>query len=129
MRPSLPTSLPLGPSLVREPDGAVVAARVEVADGFLARFRGLMLRPRLEAGSALWLEPCSSIHMMFMRFRIDAVFLDSIGTVLGISPRVLPWLGFAACRGARTTVELPAGAAAAAGISPGDRLVLRGVPT
>lgn len=110
-------------TLVRASDGKALA-RVEVARGFVGRFLGLMFRRRLEPGAALWLEPCSSIHMMFMRFAIDVAFLDPEGRVLKVAPRVRPWLGLAACSGARTAVELEAGAAERAGLAPGDVLRL-----
>lgn len=118
-------TLTMSPALVRESDGRVVASNLEVADSFLSRFLGLMGRAALPAGGALWIEPCSSIHMMFMRFRIDAVFVDAEGRVLKVSPRVLPWLGLTWCSGAAAVVELEAGAAGRASLSPGDRL-LRG---
>jgi uncharacterized membrane protein (UPF0127 family) len=111
-------------SLVRVADGAVVAASCEMARTLGARLLGLMGRPSLPPGGALWLEPCSSIHMMFMRFPIDAVFVDGDGTVLKVSPRIRPWIGIAASFAARATIELEAGAAERARVAPGDRLVL-----
>ena len=53
----------------------VLAERVEVAAGLWGKFKGLMGRPSLDAGAALWLPDSNGIHMMFMRFPIDAVFL------------------------------------------------------
>ncbi|GIW17664.1 MAG: hypothetical protein KatS3mg064_0821 [Tepidiforma sp.] len=91
--------------------GNVVADRVAVADSFWSRFRGLMLRRTLEPGEGLLIQPCSSIHMLFMRFAIDAVFMDGDGRVLRVARRVRPWVGLAAARGARAVIELPAGAA------------------
>ncbi|MEZ0227209.1 MAG: DUF192 domain-containing protein [Planctomycetota bacterium] len=111
--------------LVRASDGAVVAARCEVARTFGSRFLGLMGRAGLPPGGALWIEPCNSIHMMFVRFRIDVVFVDAEGRVLKVAPRVMPWLGLAACRSAVATVELEAGAAERMRLSPGDVLELR----
>ncbi len=95
--PLVPTTAPTAPAktaprLVRERDGAVVAERLEVADTFLGRLRGLMGRRGIDAGAGLWIEPCSSIHMMFVRFPIDAVWVDGNGTVLKVSPAVTPWM-------------------------------------
>src|SRR5215210_3020121 len=53
----------------------VLAADVESADSLWAKFMGLMGRPPLDAGAGLWLPDSNGIHMMFMRFPIDAVFL------------------------------------------------------
>jgi uncharacterized membrane protein (UPF0127 family) len=48
---------------------------LEVAGSLWAKFMGLMGRPSLDAGAGLWLPDSNGIHMMFMRFPIDAVFL------------------------------------------------------
>lgn len=120
--------------LVRERDGtdgsvqsSTLVARLELARTFFARFLGLMGRAPLPEGAALWIEPCSSIHMLFMRFPIDVVFVDAAGTVVSVASRVRPWVGMAFGKGARAAIELPAGAASQAGIAPGDRLLVREV--
>ena len=48
---------------------------VEVADSLWGKFMGLMGRRSLPAGAGLWLPGTNGIHMMFMRFPIDAVFV------------------------------------------------------
>ena len=53
----------------------IVAARVEVAASLWGKFMGLMGRASLEPDAALWLPDSNGIHMMFMRFPIDAVFV------------------------------------------------------
>ncbi len=86
-----------------------------------ARFRGLMLRKGLADGEALDIRGESSIHMMFMRFPIDAVFYDRDGKVTRVKQDLRPWTGIAfGGRGAKGVIELPAGSAA--GVSPGDQL-------
>ena len=52
-----------------------LATWVESADGLWAKFKGLMGRAALRPDHALWLPDSNGIHMMFMRFPIDAVFL------------------------------------------------------
>lgn len=106
--------------LLRTARGDVI--RAEVADSFLRRFRGLMLRRALPADGGLLLAPCASIHMCFMRFAIDAVYLDDDCRILKIAPHLLPWLGLSCCRGAWGCLELPAGAAARLGLAVGERL-------
>lgn len=112
-----------GSSLVKA-DGTVVAAHLELADSIWKRFMGLMGRPGLEPGHGLHLSPCSSIHMFFMRFPIDAVFLDRDGVVLRVYRGLRPWRMTGIVRRAKACVELPAGTAEAAGIAPGDRLLV-----
>ncbi len=81
-----------------------------------------MLRRGLDIGGGLVIEPCNSIHMMFMRFPIDAVFYNKAHEVTRVARGLRPWTGFAlGGRGARGVIELPEGAAQ--GVEPGHRLV------
>ena len=98
--------------LVDADTGEEIAGRVRVADNPWTRFRGLMLAPPLAAGEGLFIRPCGSIHMMFMRFRIDAVFLDRDNRVTSVARSLPCWRGLAfGGRGAKAVVELPVGAA------------------
>ncbi len=86
-----------------------------------ARFRGLMLTGPLPTGGGLDIRPCGSIHMMFMRYPIDAVFYDADYRVTKVARRVRPWIGIAfGGRGAKGVIELPVGAAD--GVERGDQL-------
>ena len=96
--------------------------RLEVADNFWSRFCGLMLRKPEGFADGLLLRPCNSVHMMFMRFSLDLVYLDESLRVIRIVPGLMPWLGVSWCRGAACVVELKAGTAAALGLEQGDRL-------
>lgn len=60
--------------------------------------------------------------MAFMRFAIDAVFLDRDMRVAKIAADLRPWR-LAGARGAKSVVELPAGEAARRGLNVGDRLI------
>jgi len=93
-------------------NGDIMQLQIEMADTFLARFRGLMLRKRLPAGHGLLIAPCNSIHMCFMRFAIDAIFIDKNYKVLKVARNVKPWIGLAWCRKAWGVVEVSAGEAA-----------------
>ena len=101
--------------------GTVVAERVQLASDPWSRFWGLMGRAGLEANSGVLITPCSSIHMFFMRFPIDVVFLDNNNVVVKIVHGIKPWRT-AMGGGGKKALELPAGAAAAAGIESGDLL-------
>lgn len=61
--------------------------------------------------------------MFFMRFAIDAVFLDRELEVVRVAEQLKPWR-MAAKRGAKAVLELPAGRCARTGVRVGDRLVL-----
>ena len=102
--------------------------RLEVADGLWARFMGLMGRPPLDPGTGLWLSGTNGIHMMFMRFAIDAVFLgrpdpsqaDS-RPVLSVHRGLRAWVGVVPfVRGANSVLELPVGTIERSGTAVGD---------
>lgn len=108
---------------VETPDGTALCDRCEVAETPLRRMLGLLGRRGLAQGEGLLIRPANSIHMWFMRFAIDAVFLDAGDRVLRITPELRPWR-LAICRGSKAVLELPAGACARAGLRQGDRLRL-----
>lgn len=94
--------------------------QLEYADTFWRRFCGLMFRKQLPKGQGLLLVPCNGVHMCFMRFAIDAIFIDKDYRVLKIAPNLRPWLGIAHCHKAWGVVEVTAGEAKA--LKAGDRL-------
>jgi uncharacterized membrane protein (UPF0127 family) len=100
-------------------NGSPVAPLI-VAKTAAARGKGLLGTSGIDG--ALWLEPCGSVHMMGMRYPIDAATLAADGTVLDLRT-LRPWFGMTPPRrGARVTVEAAAGFFAARGIAVGDRL-------
>ncbi len=108
----------------------VLADRLGVAATLWTRFKGLMGRPPLAPGEGLWLTGTNGIHMFFMRFPIDAVFLgkagpDGLRTVLSVHRGLRPWLGLVPLvRGAEGVLELPVGSIDQSGTVPGDRIRL-----
>ncbi len=107
--------------------GTVIAQQVTVADTFWSRFRGLMLRRQLPAGNGLLIRPGTSIHMMFMRFPIDAIFCDRDHRVTSVARGLRPWTGLAfGGKGAKYVIELPAGTAET--VLPGHEMQLAEAP-
>jgi uncharacterized membrane protein (UPF0127 family) len=107
---------------------SVVAGALESADGLWAKFMGLMGRAALADGEGLWLPDSNGIHMMFMRFAIDAVFVgkqdpDGLRTVVSVHERLPAWRGLVPLvRGAHGVLELPVGTIASSGTAVGDRI-------
>jgi uncharacterized membrane protein (UPF0127 family) len=101
----------------------VVADHVEVADTRATRRRGLLGRDGMEPSSALLLLPSFSIHTAFMRFAIDAVFVNREGVVVRVVTDMGPWKMAAAWR-AHAVIELPAGSLRTHDVRTGDRLYL-----
>ncbi|MGN0847274.1 MAG: DUF192 domain-containing protein [Kiritimatiellia bacterium] len=65
-----------------------------VARSFIARLCGLMGRPALPAGEGLLILRCNAIHTFFMRFTIDATFLDAEDRVVKVVRGIRPWHPF-----------------------------------
>jgi uncharacterized protein len=104
--------------------GTVLGERVGEAATFLTRLRGLMFRGPLVPGEGLVIRPCTGIHMFFMTFPIDAVFLDGDGAVVALYGGLEPWTVSGIHSTAACVIELPAGVAAATGTVVGDRVAL-----
>jgi uncharacterized membrane protein (UPF0127 family) len=111
---------------------SVIATNVEIADSILSQGRGLMFRSAIpddyalvmevEGGGLLFGGPSRQlVHMLFVRFPIDVVWLvdDEVTRV----ERMRPWRSFAMAKADRI-LELPAGAAT--DVQKGDRVVLEG---
>jgi uncharacterized membrane protein (UPF0127 family) len=103
-----------------------LAADVESGASLWAKFKGLMGRRTLAPDAALWLPDSNGIHMMFMRFPIDAVFLgrpDDAGArpVVAVYRELRAWTGLVPfVRGAHGVLELPVGSIDASGTQVGD---------
>ncbi len=107
-----------------ETQGTVLADKASRAGSFLARGRGLMMSPPLPEGGGLVIDPCNSIHMFFMRYPLDIIFLDREGKVVFLYKGIKPWRVGRIVRGARMAVELPEGVIGRTGTRVGDVLSL-----
>jgi uncharacterized membrane protein (UPF0127 family) len=107
--------------------------RLDVADSWLARLRGLIGRRDLAAGDGLYLPGTNGVHMFFMRFAIDVVFVgaprpDGAQQVVALKPGLKPWTGLVPwVRGAHGAVEVPAGSLSGSGLNVGDYVTLTSV--
>jgi hypothetical protein len=87
-----------------------------------------MGRPSLHEGDGLWLPDSNGIHMMFMKFPIDAVFVGKPTTedplvrpVVSVHRGLRAWTGLVPfVRGAHGVLELPVGTIQESGTEVGD---------
>ena len=107
--------------MVVAPGGRVVCDVCHLADKPHTRLRGIIGWKGLHQGEGLLLRPTFSIHTAFVRFPIDAVFLDKEMTVVSIVHELKPWR-FAGARKAKSVLELAAGECRRLGLQTGDRL-------
>lgn len=83
---------------------------VKVYNQFFLRLRGLMFRRKpLRSNEGILLVPCNSIHMFFMFFPIDAVFLDKQNTILHIASQIKPFQFVRPVKHAHAVLEVPSG--------------------
>lgn len=115
--------------LIDETNGNVLASEVELADIFWKRFRGLMLRRRFPMGSALLFTPPKSgrygIHMFFVRFPIDLLYLDSGFVVVELCTGLRPWRMYRPKMIANYLIELPEGTILRSNVEIGHKITLQ----
>jgi len=112
--------------------GTTLCEHIEDAGGMAGQSRGLLGRDGLAPGHGMLfvrgrLEPFMWMHMFFMRFAIDIVFLDRHNTVVRISHTLRPWRLSRIVFGASKAIELEAGAALRSDTRVGDSIAFEPV--
>ena len=95
------------------------------ADNPIKRMVGLLNRSVLNPGEALIIVPCQSVHMLFMKFAIDVVFIDRSNTVVGLSANLPPFAFSAVFWKSACAIELPAGTIKQTGTQVGDKIAIQ----
>jgi uncharacterized membrane protein (UPF0127 family) len=113
-------------TLIHEPTGVVLAEHLARATSMFAGHNGLLGRDGLEAGHALAIEPCTSIHTCFMRFTIDVLFVSREGQVVRAISNLPPWRLTRIYSRAALVVELPARTIDRAKVREGDKVLFGG---
>lgn len=103
-------------------EGSSGSFRCEYGAGAWFRMKGLLGRNGLDEGEAIWIRPCNSIHMFFMKFAIDAVFLDKENRIVRLYEPIRPWAATPIIWAAHSVVEMRAGDASRYGLQKGKRL-------
>jgi uncharacterized protein len=78
-------------------------------DTFFKRLKGLMFRLKPIEKEGILIDPCNSIHMFFMFFSIDVVFLNEHMEIVAVKENVKPWTLIFPITNAKSTLELPEG--------------------
>lgn len=93
--------------LINKTKNTVVAEKVCIADTFFRRLKGFMFKKNIDFQEGLFFTNVNAIHMFFMRFSIDVIFLTNDLRVLKITHTLKPWR-LTACLRAWAVIELPA---------------------
>jgi uncharacterized membrane protein (UPF0127 family) len=97
---------------------------IKRADTFKQRFFGLMFRRIPISNEGLWIIPCDSIHMFFMSFPIDVLFLDKQGYIVKLTMGIKPWKVIPPVPNAFSVIELPIGTIKKYEIELGDKVIV-----
>ena len=101
---------------------SIVASCFDIASNPLTRMKGLIGRAQMPQDWALVIRPCSSIHMMFMRFAIDVIFVDDQNKVVGLVKAIKPFCISPVFWDSAYAVELAAGTIQATRTNLGDSI-------
>lgn len=92
--------------IINKQTGTVVARDIFVADRFWTRFWGLQFRKSIPDDFAYIILGCRSIHTCFMRFDLDAVFVDRSWKVVRVYRGLRPFSVTPAVKNAWAVIEL-----------------------
>jgi uncharacterized membrane protein (UPF0127 family) len=113
--------------LINKTRGVEIAHTIHTAASFAERAKGLLGENHLPQGTGLWIKgtrlvACNSIHTFFMRFAIDAVFVDDNLIVRSRYFNLGPWRITWPTANATSVFELPAGTLKEKPTEIGDQL-------
>ena len=93
-------------------NGVVIAKNIEFARTMLTQSVGLMFRKSMpHSYSMIFILKKPSrvnIHMLFVFFRIDVIFLNEEKKIMGLS-RLKPWVGYKGMKDIKYILEMKAG--------------------
>ena len=69
----------------------ILGVDAEVAKSFRERAKGLIGFKSLPLGKGMLITKCNAIHTCFMKFPIDAIFLDDELKVVKVIKNIRPW--------------------------------------
>ena len=100
--------------------GTIIASHARRADSFLSRMVGLLDRRAIQQGEGLIISGCRSIHMLFMKFPIDVIFISRQERVVGLLKGIKPFCLSPVFWKAHAAIELPVGVIENSKTSLGD---------
>jgi uncharacterized membrane protein (UPF0127 family) len=101
---------------------STLATAVETADSPLKRMKGLLGRNSLNSQEALVITQCQSIHMFFMKFAIDVLFIDGKNKIVGVVSNIQPFQLSPIFWESTCAIELPAGTIETTKTEVGDEI-------
>ena len=105
---------------------SLIAPQGAIADTVVSRLIGLLNRTSIRPEEALIITQCRQIHMFFMRFPIDAIFIDKKDRVVGLVRHIKPWRMSPYFFRASKVIELYPGTIEKSQTQTGDQILIEG---
>lgn len=111
--------------MVLKHNGRTLASQVVFADSLMSQMIGLMFRQSIADDFALLFvlkKPMTvGVHMLFMRFDIDTIFLDYEKKIIGMAT-LRPWTGHTRMKGVKYLIEMKHGVRETFDLAIGDTI-------
>ena len=101
----------------------MIGEAIVSAETSAERRTGLLKHDHLDEGHGLWIVPCEAVHMFFMKFALDIVYLDRKHRVKRVVRNLKPWR-MSMCLPAHSVLELPIGTIDRTATEVGDQIEL-----
>lgn len=109
--------------IINQTKNTLVAERAQIADTIVSRLVGLLTRASLSPQEGLVITECRQIHMFFMRFAIDVIFVNRDNKVVGLVRNIKPFRMSRYFFRAKKALELPVGVINSSLTEKGDVLI------
>ena len=113
--------------IINQTKKTIIAEEALWADTVISRLVGLLSRTSLSSNEALVITECRSIHMFFMRFSIDVIFVNKENKVVGLVKNIKPFQMSPYFIRAKKAIELPVGGIDSSRTEKGDVLSFENV--
>ena len=103
----------------------IISKDLKLADTFLTRLKGLMFSKELLPEEGLIIDPCNSIHMCFMNYPLDVIFVNEQSEICALVKNIKPWRISKLYPSAKYVIELPAGTISTKNIQINQKILLK----
>lgn len=111
--------------VINKSKGCLITKETRLADTFFTRLQGLMFKNALNAGEGLIIKPCNMIHMFFMKFSLDVIFISKLNRVVFIIENLPPGRISPMISEAAMVLEVPVGTIYSTKTEVGDQLEVK----
>lgn len=113
----------------KEDENEAIVDKLKIADSFFSRFKGYMLKKRINLDEALLLSNTKQIHTFWMFTDIDVVYLKKIDNnsynIIGLQKGLRPWRIGSLNKKTTDVLELKSGKIEAVNIKIGDKIAIK----